>query len=515
MTHRFSLLRGLAILVAVTAVASVSLSIVRPGWVLSSGPVYDRTEHAVGFDWRRYLPPRSSANSNWNRVIAQGAFATFEQLRQEIVKNRINADAAQAFEAIIQNADRRLRIYGALGRLEGEERVEALRDLYREMMLAPSSREVLLPRLHALRAKSLAKARRDALNAGRSLGWGLVNGTYAALIAYEHTGDKRFLGFAADTLAEALRFRDTQTGRLDELRGRVMAGWGGTNINGEARYHTNITLAGRVSFALVWFGYIVKSDPALARQFGTAATSFVAGARESLADYEKEFHLLENAEEGYYARVTDGLAEPLNHMAGAANALLLLARLTGEEKYHRMASQLARYFRRSMWTDERDCLVWRYQPRPDRRRNPEREAIWKAGVTILHPLLAHRMHVVFTGEDLKRIACVFENHVVRRDGRFSMYIDAGFRELEYRGDRGKAYLWLTPLMLLDQYEPRIRRVIDDVIASRPDAGGWLAAPYSLIAYAHRLAVPEAPMDLKESPLACEAVASVARNERCR
>lgn len=37
-------------------------------------------------------------------------------------------------------------------------------------------------------------------------------------------------------------------------------------------------------------------------------------------------------------------------------------------------------------------------------------------------------------------------------------------------------------MLLDQYEPRIRRLIEDVIAGRPDAGGWLAAPYSLIGY---------------------------------
>lgn len=500
MTHRFGLglLRGLAITaITVTAVTSVSLSIVRPGRVLTSGPLYDHAKRAVSFDWHRYLPHRSPANMNWNRVIARGAFATFEQLRQEIVKNRINADAGQAFETIIQNADRRQRIYGALGRLDGDDRVEALKDLYREMMLAPSIPEVLLPRLHAQRAESLAKARQDALNAGRSLGWGLVNGTYAALIAYEHTGDRRFLRFAADTLAEVLRFRDTETGRLDELRGRVMTGWGGTNINGEARYHTNITLAGRVSFALVWFGYIVKSDPALAREFAPSATSFVAGARESLADYEKEFHLLKNGEEGYYARVTDGLVEPVNHMAGAANALLLLARLTGEEKYHRMASQLARYFRRSMWTDERDCLVWRYQPRPDRRRSPEREAIWKAGVTILHPILAQRMQVVFTRQDLKRIACVFENHVVRRDGRISMYIDAGFTELEYRGDRGKGYLWLAPLMLLDQYEPRIRRVIEDVIASRPDAGGWLAAPYSLIAYAHRLAAPEAPMDLKK------------------
>lgn len=148
MTHRFGLglLRGLAITaITVTAVTSVSLSIVRPGRVLTSGPLYDHAKRAVSFDWHRYLPHRSPANMNWNRVIARGAFATFEQLRQEIVKNRINADAGQAFETIIQNADRRQRIYGALGRLDGDDRVEALKDLYREMMLAPRSRRCYCP----------------------------------------------------------------------------------------------------------------------------------------------------------------------------------------------------------------------------------------------------------------------------------------------------------------------------------------------------------------------------------
>lgn len=131
--------------------------------------------------------------------------------------------------------------------------------------------------------------------------------------------------------------------------------------------------------------------------------------------------------------------EPVNHMAGVANALLLLARLTGEEKYHRMATQLARYFRRSMWADEHGCLVWRYQPRPELRRSPKREAIWKAGVTILHPILAHRVQVVFTDEDLKRITCVLRNNVVRRDGRFSMYIDDGYAELNTAAITGSPF----------------------------------------------------------------------------
>lgn len=503
------LLVAFSCVISLVVVIGISVLYVQRGLDLPiSSPATDHAADHATFNWYRYLPkrPSSSERTDWDRVVTRGAFTTFERLRQEIVSNRITADAGSAFEVIITDTMRRARINRALKSLESGARVEGLRALYKELMLAPSHPEALLQRLSAIRSTQFRHVRRHATDSGRYLAWGLSNTIYAALIAYESTGDRRFLEYAAETLKEILRYRDTETGRVDRVTGRVMAGWGGTHLDGEGRYSTNITLTGRICFALVWFAHIVQSDPALAPEYARTGMAFITAARQSLADYKSEYHVLDNREEGYYVRATDGDVEPINHMAGAANALLLLDRLTDGKNHRRMALQLATYFRRSMRMDRHGCLVWGYWPRPGQRDSPERERIWKAGVTILHPIFAHRMQVVFTDQDMKDIACTFLNNVVRSNGSFNMYIDEPFAELREphhsKGGKGTAYLRLTPMILLDQYEPRIRRVIEDVIASRPDAGGWLAAPYSLIAYAHRFRAQKSGVDFGRSPPSC-------------
>jgi hypothetical protein len=453
------------------------------------GPVATKSQPSsepLVFDWGGFLPTPNPTDADWNEIISSGLRETHESLRGALVNNTITPHAARGFEAIMDEPDRLTRIQKALLELDGPNRTLAIQRLYRELMLARPNPDVLYAHLRYQATRSLDLARSHSHQGGRYIGWGLSTTNDASVIAFEATGDARFLSLLSDSLHAALALRDSEHGRIDAMRDRAMPSWGGTRYDEHERYTTNITLAGRSCFSMLRFVEIVRSDSALQERFGSDAELFLNAAITCIDAYTDDFRLIDGTDDGYYQLLTHGVAEPLNHMAGAGNSLIILHKLTGKDRYGRMARQLANFFRHSMWTDEHGSLAWEYWPTAQSRRRGKAEHTWKARITVQFPVFAHRRGVGFDEDDMKGIAQMFTRNIHRGGGHFSALIDGQWKDMEQYDDNSSGYLCFTPFILYDEHDPAIRDVIEELVASRPDAGGWLRATYGVLAYAHRL-----------------------------
>ncbi len=440
------------------------------------------------FQWSDFLGPPEPAKgrNDWQPTIRKGTYETFEALRDELINNRLTPASIDGFETIVVDPDRFQRVSVLLGEIDGEKRNRAIAQLYAELMRSESNPDVLFGHLMKEIAKAFDNVSAHPDDNGRYSGWALSFTNQSCLVAYQATGEERFLDLLADVIERSLSYRDDRLGRLDEARGRIMHSWGGTRYTKDGRHTTNITLAGRVCFPMLRFCRIVRMTPQLQDKFGEQTERFLTEARVCMDEYESEFRAGTLPGEGFYYRITHDAVEALNHQASAGNALILLYELTGDEKYGRMAKQLATFFRNCMWTDANDRLVWTYMPSPSNRRGPPRERVWKARVTSRFPLFAYQHGVVFTRQDMNDIARMFLQNVYRGDGRFSSYIDDNFEDMELRKDFRGGYLSLTPFIIFDEFQPEVREVLEDLVATRPDIGGWFKAGHGIEAYAYRL-----------------------------
>lgn len=438
------------------------------------------------FQWSEFLPdpPPRLDRFDWEDVVAEGAYATFERLRQSLVTNTVTPESILGLEAILTEQDRLARCRELLTRLDGDQRLDTVRRLYAELMGADSNTDILYEYLQIEIDRALKNANKDELNRGRYYGWGLSFPNRACVIAYEATSQVRFLELLSQTIETILPYRDSELRRVDDVRKRAMHSWGSNRYAGEGRYTADLTLAGRISYPIASFCRLVRNDARLEERFGRQAERFLQAARRCIDEYDDEFHTIEGTDQGYYRSVTHDEVEPINHMAWAGNTLILLHDITGEEKYGRMARQLAAYFRADMWIDKSGNLVWSY--RLNQLRGEKGEYAWKARTSTQFALLAYRYDVVFTQGDMVAISDTFLNNVYRGNGRFSARIDCVYEDMERYKNHHGGYLCLTPFLAFDEFRPQIREVLEEMVSTRMDIGGWLRRSHGLIAYAYRL-----------------------------
>lgn len=347
----------------------------------------------------------------------------------------------------------------------------------------PASADLLFDKLSERLPLAFQNAQENPDDNGRYFGWAVSINSFAALTAFDRTGEMRFIELAAESLTKTLDHRDDRIGRRDDVRKRVMKGWGGTRYLKDGRYSTNITLTGRVSFVLLLFVDLVRRHPAQLAHYDSLAADFLTAARESMDDYEGEFVVTGNA--GYYVRPTHDDIEPLNHMSWAGNALILLHELTGERKYREMAEGMARYFKRTMIYDG-GRVHWPYQADAEGAPIHPIERVWKARTSAQFILFAWQRGVVFSDDDVQAVAQTILTRVFRSDGRVSTRIDGAFYDMErVKGFRGN-YLSITPFVAFQCVEPDLRTRIEAMVASRPEIGGWMRGRHGVVGYAHRL-----------------------------
>lgn len=436
------------------------------------------------FTWAGYLAdyPREQKKRDWAAVIKQGPLKTQEELEEAIRENRIDAGAMPAFEFLVSDTRSRDAFAKGLAQLDGPSHNKAIETLYATLMLSPANVDVLYEKLNRRIKRALKLTEKKPENQGAYIGWSITINVYAALIAYEQTGDIRFIDLAVDALNRSLALRDDKVGRVDEVRGRVMRGWGGVRYDEQGRHMTNYTLVSRVAFVFALFADTVRRHPELEADYADEAAGFLTAARETTDDYAGEFKLYKDA--GFYVRPIHDDVEPLNHMAWGGNALVLLHQLTGEAKYGEMAAQMARYFRSAMRFED-GAVWWPYQAL-ENGDFYSKEFTWKARTTSQFMLFAWERGVVFTDTDMQAIANMVLTRIFRPDGSVSALISSRFLDMEkYKKFRGN-YLAITPFIAFECVQPKLRTRIEQMIASRPDIGGWMKGRHGIVGYAFRL-----------------------------
>jgi len=438
-------------------------------------------------DGRVWTPPAPQPDrTEWEQVMAEGAYRTYHVLRRALVRNAVGPGASSAFHAVV-GAAQAGAVDDLLAQLGGPDSAAAVRGLHRALIVSEPDSELLLAYLRRRITRSLKTA--DPDNRAPVYAWPVSTCCYSAVRAYEATRDRRYLNLVADTFERILPFRDRELGRRDQCRGRVGAGWGGTQF-AKGKYTTNITTAGRIAYPIVLLHRVVAAGERLRRAMGDRVRGYLAVVEEVLADLDDDFITIED--EGLYPRPGTDRPEPANHMAWAGAAFLELHAATGSEAYLDRAERIARFLHRSLRDDGAGGVVWGYAPSPrDRDGGPER--VWKAQVTTQFMTAAAGHGVEFARDDLRRIGATILRNVFLPDGRINTRIDRVVEPFGSFGGRVHGGLGsVVGLLELEPYAPALRQRVVDLVADDPGVGGWFGTAPGAVGYTRLLAAPEAP-----------------------
>ena len=428
----------------------------------------------------------------------------YTTLSGRILSGDVAESDAQILEAIHLRSDEASRSIAMLKKALSAEnlmdRDAAIGGLHVSLMTAQPNPDLLYG--HLLRQFNRLKCDSPDSDCTSRRYWPWLYEAEAAVIAYERTGQRRFLDLVLDAYENLLTLRGGAIGREDEIRRRVLNTWGSmmpdrSKTGRAGRFYTNeLTTAGTVVMPAALALRALQRTSGLSNEDEARIERLAATMLEALNEFEDDFRPLPDHDGGLYLMPYESRVEPLNHSHIVGRAYLLLHEITGDEHSLARATQLCNTFRAACEELPDKAWAWPYRYEPDRGVVELSEPIWKGATTLRLPKLAEEMQVVFTRGDMQCIARTFVNHVWLGDDRFSKYVsDAGrkrpetlaegVRRYEYRDNGYGLLIWI----FLDEYDSRIRNIVEDAVSYRPDliARGWFGLPQGVLAYAYRLA----------------------------
>lgn len=241
-----------------------------------------------------------------------------------------------------------------------------------------------------------------------------------ALLAYRLGGNTRHLV----TFVQAIEALKTRLSRGPEgylgFRGIPLERFRDA-AKPDAQLEVNITEFS-VAHVLCDFVGLVRADPALLKEFGAAADSFLALASRDLAGpkWRQRGDLVVLGRDGAVFRMAAEtgpqrrhLTDPHNKQSKMCRAYLALYRVTGDDEYFKTAIQLGTRFKRTL-RFEAGRYLWHYwDPAGDWDRTPGQPRQLRHWVGAEHRSGYHRLTlemaealydhgVVFTREDMQR-----------------------------------------------------------------------------------------------------------------
>jgi hypothetical protein len=323
----------------------------------------------------------------------------------------------------------------------------------------------------------------------------------AAMEAWRWTRDSRFPELVLDTFDVISRLRDSDIGREDECRGRIMNSWGTTFYDDYAkgkgyeavkdktksRWTCNPTAAGRIIYPLA-MAVEAMLDGANKSTRGTLG-NYLDIARGSLVEFfeDMRFH---GQDEAYMWRVERNEHEPLNHQNSYAEALLKLGMLIRDDSLVDAGTRIARYFKSNLQDGPDGTWTWAYKGEHgvgELKRSQIVEDIAHAHLNIAFARNCYNMGVVFDENDMNRFAKTFEKNVYLGDKKFSPRISPAAIDKSIVMKPAYRDHFLCWIQLAD-FRPDIKDIVEDVVAYRYDFYplNWLGSPVAALAYAWRL-----------------------------
>lgn len=307
------------------------------------------------------------------------------------------------------------------------------------------------------------------------LGWGLAYDLQAAMVAYQQTGDPEFLDLFEHGFDAALEVRDDKLGRRDDLRQRMMAGWG-TKAYSEGKdanaWITWDALTGMLLYPAALYAGAVAQDPQLAARKPRAAT-YLQAAREGVAAFDDWWREDTARKEGFYFDPLYQDPAPLNHMNLLGLAHTALCSGFGDAASCHKARHLARFFAARYRYKPDGACAWEYWEGPLQKKNHTGvlEDISHAFLNMEFAEHVHRAGIALEKKEVKCIADVFHDHVIRSNDDWGAYIDGSGRLVAEHKQYG-----MPAFVVLERFRPGIARKVDLFVRANPKAFplGWMS-----------------------------------------
>lgn len=369
---------------------------------------------------------------------------------------------------------------------------------YRQLVGQTFNADILHGLLSNQLNRNLAQDRQADRQRDAGLAWPGAYLSEAAVVAYQKTGDPRFLDLFVHYYDGVLARRDDRLNRYDTEHRRVMKAWGSVNIEKD-RWIAHVTHNARITYPATEFARLVRAESGLKR-FRAKADQYLAAARETLDAFEADLVPVPG-QPGirWYRRPFDDNLEATNHLHVVGNTWLNLADLTGEARYRQHVEELIRIFLSGVHREPGGLVSWNYFPSfaKQERDNTEygngqeySEPIWKASLTAPFLLRAQARGYAVPAELTQAIGRTFSSlsfqgdqlwrNLARRDSRF----------VDVRKDKGKLGYLQNAITLVEygSVAPALPGQIATLVAARRDLfpRGWLSSPAMLLSYAHYL-----------------------------
>lgn len=256
------------------------------------------------------------------------------------------------------------------------------------------------------------------LNTEGALAWGESYILMSLIDAYKASEDRGILDLFVTHADAVLANRDDARGVTDEIRGRVMPGWGSTNYT-DGKWHVWLVHTGMITYPMAAFARIVRDDSALHGAYKAKADHYLAKTVEAVDAFDAEW--VETRREGYYTAAAGeekGRAMAFNQMLALGRAHIELWLAGSGEKHLTRARRMARWFKSHLKKGRDDTYYWTYGSKSDRA-----EDLTHGAIDVDFACLAYRHEIEFTREDLKRFANTFMKLMRQPDDRFSLRVD--------------------------------------------------------------------------------------------
>lgn len=268
-------------------------------------------------------------------------------------------------------------------------------------------------------------------NENGSLAWGESYLLEAYLDMYTATDSiyylEKFVSHANNVIANTDQARE-----LKDYRGRSVIGWSATKYSANNMRVIYLVHTGMITYPLVKFAKIIKSDPYLYEQFEQVANTYLTTTKEALSVFDPDWNFDYNTDEGFYQinaiEITQsrmpltnfqGVRWPVhfNQQLAAGRSLVILCQLEGNASFScQQAKGLANHFKNRLIQQDNGSYIWHmwYGVGLDLSTYLI-EDISHGSISLDFAILAYRSGIVFEQEDIKRFIKTYQENVFNNE----------------------------------------------------------------------------------------------------
>jgi hypothetical protein len=342
----------------------------------------------------------------------------------------------------------------------------------------------------------LIRADKDTENAAQTYAWPWAYAAQSAAIAYSKTNDEKFFDLVAKYFETILTKRDSVTGRVDDLRARVVNSWG-TSFYGEYAkrkgyesapegdnevWTCGVTAAARI---LNPFLMCLIHEQSLNGVLGSKSQALLSQAEAVIVEFEENFSIVDG--NGSILRIDRGKEEPLNHQNTVGLSYLYLHRLTKNKKYLEKVTALATYFERNVSFDGNGSLIWGYYGfnGPEGRESQKIEDVAHGHLNLHFLVECYKANIVFERIHIDAVCKTLMDNIYQDH---SQLIGGLSPRRRVTGLKANYPEHIACWILLADFNPEIKRMTENIVSTRFDLfpDNWFTGSATAIAYAHRL-----------------------------